>query len=78
MSWPPEIPKIGEPMTCIFWYPSALVRCNCQPPEKATLMMLQNMNTPAVCPQCHRAAAIVSVSREGKVEIGVTQPPVVN
>lgn len=56
------IPIVGAPAVVLTWYPTAIVRCLCQPEmEKQSLVILVGFNTPGLCPQCQKQHLVVGV-----------------
>ncbi len=48
----PSIPTVGQPADVIFWYPTVLLRCKCQP-ERLNILILTGIRNPVTCGSCH-------------------------
>ena len=49
------VPLVGQPATLLFWYPTTLLRCRCDPSETVfTLLVITGIQNAVECPKCHK------------------------
>lgn len=66
------IPLVGQPFEAVYWYPTAIVYCNCRATEGIkALLVLTGINNPVACGHCHRHYLIsgIKASAEGSAEL---------
>jgi hypothetical protein len=70
-----DFPIVGQPAECLFWYPTAMIRCNCNASfEGRTLMSLIGIGNSVACPQCKKLYTIVGLDKNGSIAIRTDIP----
>jgi len=63
------LPIVGKPFEFIKWFPTVVIKCQC---EQGDVLLLAGAHGSATCRACRKMFA---VAEAGPVTVGVVQPP---
>ena len=65
-----EIPIVGQPVNLVFWYPTTILRCRCDPsPEIFTMILITGTHNAVECPKCHKLYQINGMQLDKKGDL---------
>lgn len=61
----PEIPLVGQRSKVLSWYPTAVVGCYCQGPDRFAMLILTGFENWVACGRCGYLYAIERILEDG-------------
>lgn len=68
-----SVPIVGQAVTLITWYPTAVLRCNCVQ-ERLSVVILTGLKNPVLCGNCKRGYFIDAICPDGTINVGHYAP----
>lgn len=60
-----DIPILNQPAEVLFWWPTSLIKCNCQE-RGVTLVIVSGFGNAAACPKCNKVYIATGLLPDGK------------